>query len=422
MSTRLLALLMLVMGICSPLAPAQTDAKPADKITLPQDAESIPVARLEYELTPLRASELAKHAEAWIDLLEAKAKAISDKEVEALTAEGEAKDKLVEEIAKLNGEKTALIDRVNAVLSAWKDKGGDPKEHRTYVSLVSGIKIDPTDTNALWIHVKTWITAEQGGIRWGLNILFALLTLILFKIVSKILGHTVDRGLGRSKKTPELLRGFMVNTVRKVTMFVGFVLALSFLEVDIGPFLAAMGAAGFIIGFALQGTLSNFASGVMILLYRPYDLGNVVTVGGVTGKVESMTLVSTTIKTADNQVLIVPNSKIWGEVITNITGSSTRRVDLVFGIGYADDIAKAEKVLEEILSKHELILDEPEPMVKVGELADSSVNFNVRPWVKTGDYWTVYWDVTRQVKERFDAEGISIPFPQRDVHVHQVTA
>jgi len=205
-------------------------------------------------------------------------------------------------------------------------------------------------------------------------------------------------------------------------MFVGFVLALSFLEVDIGPFLAAMGAAGFIIGFALQGTLSNFASGVMILLYQPFDLGDVVTVAGVTGSVESMTLVSTTVKTFDNQVLIVPNSKIWGEVITNITGSETRRVDLVFGIGYGDDIGKAEGVLKEILSKHELVLAEPEPLVNLAELADSSVNFNVRPWVKTSDYWTVFWDVTRQVKERFDAEGISIPFPQRDVHVHQITA
>ena len=232
----------------------------------------------------------------------------------------------------------------------------------------------------------------------------------------------MDRGLTRVKKTPELLRGFLVNTVRKVTMFVGFVLALSFLEVDIGPFLAAMGAAGFIIGFALQGTLSNFASGVMILLYQPFDLGDAVTVAGVTGSVESMTLVSTTVKTFDNQVLIVPNSKIWGEVITNITGSETRRVDLVFGIGYGDDIGKAEGVLNEILSKHELVLAEPEPLVKLAELADSSVNFNVRPWVKTSDYWTVFWDVTRQVKERFDAEGISIPFPQRDVHVHQVTA
>jgi small conductance mechanosensitive channel len=422
MCLRILVLLVLAMSAFSPLAATQADAKAPEKVTLPQDAEKISLAQLELELTPLRLAELENLATAWIALLEKKAALISVDEVQALTAEGEEKTKLVEGIAALNGEKTSLIDRVNVVLAAWKDKGGDPTEHQTYVGLVSGITIDPTDTSALLIHAKTWITSEQGGIRWGLNILFALLTLFVFKILSKLGGHTVDRGLTRAKKTPELLRGFLVNTVRKVTMFVGFVLALSFLEVDIGPFLAAMGAAGFIIGFALQGTLSNFASGVMILLYQPFDLGDVVTVAGVTGSVESMTLVSTTVKTFDNQVLIVPNSKIWGEVITNITGSETRRVDLVFGIGYGDDIGKAEGVLNEILSKHELVLAEPEPLVNLSELADSSVNFNVRPWVKTSDYWTVFWDVTRQVKERFDAEGISIPFPQRDVHVHQVTA
>ena len=416
MSSRALVLA-LVLGLFTSLGMAQ-DKKNA----LPPIDPKVSIAQLELELTPQRAAALEKLAEAWVAALQTKAQEISDKEVEKLAAKGEARDQLTEAITKLEEEKTALIDRVRAVLAAWKNKGGDPKEQETYVGQVSGIKLDATDTNALWIQAKAWITSEQGGVRWGLNILFALLTLILFKILSKLFGHTLDRTLTRVRKTPELLRAFLTNTVRKVTMFVGFVLALSFLEVDIGPFLAAMGAAGFIIGFALQGTLSNFASGVMILLYRPYDIGDFVTIGGVTGGVESMTLVSTTVKTPDNQVLIVPNSKIWGDVITNVTGSSTRRVDLVFGIGYEDDIAKADTVLQQILKDHELVLDNPESVVKLAELADSSVNFFVRPWVKTSDYWTVYWDITRQVKERFDAEGISIPFPQRDVHLHQVSS
>jgi len=155
----------------------------------------------------------------------------------------------------------------------------------------------------------------------------------------------------------------------------------------------------------------------MILLYRPYDIGDAVSVAGVTGKVNAMTLVSTTILTFDNQIVVVPNSSIWGGVITNITGSSTRRVDMVFGIGYSDDIEKAQKILEDVLTAHSKVLSTPAPVVKMHELADSSVNFVARPWTKTADYWDVYWDITRTVKERFDKESISIPFPQMDVHV-----
>jgi small conductance mechanosensitive channel len=181
--------------------------------------------------------------------------------------------------------------------------------------------------------------------------------------------------------------------------------------------LAGLGIVGFIIGFALQGTLSNFASGVMILLYRPFDVGDVVEAGGVLGKVNHMSLVNTTFMTLDNQRLIVPNNLVWEGVITNITAQRVRRIDLIFGIAYGDDIEKVEKILTEIVAAHEAVLDSPEPVVKVHELAESSVNFVVRPWVKTDEYWNTYWDITKAVKLRFDEEGISIPFPQRDVHV-----
>ena len=189
---------------------------------------------------------------------------------------------------------------------------------------------------------------------------------------------------------------------------------------NIGPFLAAIGVAGFVIGFALQDTLSNFAAGLMILLYRPYDMGDFISAGGVKGTVRSMSLVATTLATPDNQNVVVPNGSIWGGVITNVTGNETRRVDLTFGIGYSDDMGKAEGVLRDLVSNHPLVLKDPEPVIKVHELADSSVNFVCRPWVKTSDYWQVYWDVTRSVKESFDKAGISIPFPQQDVYMHQV--
>jgi small conductance mechanosensitive channel len=156
----------------------------------------------------------------------------------------------------------------------------------------------------------------------------------------------------------------------------------------------------------------------MILFFRPFDVGDVVDAGGVSGKVIAMNLVSTSIKTFDNKDMVVPNNKIWQDVITNATGVDTRRVDMEFGIGYDDDIDKAQGILEEIVAAHPKALKDPEPTIRMNTLADSSVNFICRPWAKTADYWDVYWDVTKAVKQRFDAEGIGIPFPQRDVHLY----
>jgi small conductance mechanosensitive channel len=188
----------------------------------------------------------------------------------------------------------------------------------------------------------------------------------------------------------------------------------------VGPVVAGLGIAGFIVGFALQETLGNFAAGVMILVYRPYDVGDMIECAGgaVYGSVSHMSLVSTTILTIDNKTRIVPNGKIWGDVITNVAAQRVRRVDMVFGIAYTDDVQHAEEVLWSIIKEHPKVIEDPEPMVKLHELGDSSVNFVVRPWVARDDYWDVHWDVTREVKMRFDREGISIPFPQRDVHVH----
>jgi small conductance mechanosensitive channel len=158
----------------------------------------------------------------------------------------------------------------------------------------------------------------------------------------------------------------------------------------------------------------------MIMINRPFDEGDFVQVAGLGGTVKHVSIVSTTVTTPDNQVIVIPNSKVWGDVITNVTASDTRRVDLVFGIGYSDSIEQAQKVLEEVVTQHPLILKEPAPVIRVSELADSSVNFIVRPWTKTSDYWGVYWDLQRAVKEAFDANDISIPFPQTDMHLHVI--
>jgi len=348
--------------------------------------------------------------------LEEKVKKIGEAELEL---HAKVREQLLANINRLHEEQTALTDRVRVVIAALEAKGGDVAEYRKYVDAVSGLKVDVKDISATRAIVLGWLKSPQGGLRWGKSILSFILIVVAAKILAVILSRLTRRAVAMNKKCSDLLRDFLVNLVSKVVFVIGVVVALSMLGINIGPLVAGIGAIGFIVGFALQGTLGNFAAGLMILMHRPYDVGDVVQTAGVTGIVQSMNLNTTTIKTFDNQVVVVPNGSIWGNNIVNVTGSDTRRVDMTFGISYSDDIAKAQRILEDILRSHPLVLKEPAFNVKMHELADSSVNFICRPWTKTGDYWTVYWDVTRSVKERFDAEGVSIPFPQHDVHVIQ---
>ena len=377
---------------------------------------------LAYRVEPLTKDDLLIEAKGWQQVLKAHVGQVSEVQIQALAAEGDEKTNLLESVNKLKEEQKALVDRLKVVIEELKLKGGKTEDYNSYITAISGVYVDVSDASATWTVIVGWLTSTEGGLRWAKNIVFFLLIILIAWILSKAVSKAVKKAISNINSASELLKDFIVNISRKTIFLVGFVVALSMLEVNIGPLLAAIGAAGFIMGFALQGTLSNFAAGIMILIYRPYDVGDFVDVAGTFGKVDAMTIVSTTLRKPDNQKVVVPNNMIWGDIITNITGTSKRRVDLVFGIGYSDDIAKAQKILEDLLASHESILEDPAPVVKVHELADSSVNFVVRPWVETDNYWDVYWDITRAVKERFDAEGVSIPFPQRDVHMHQPAA
>ncbi|WP_211333628.1 mechanosensitive ion channel family protein [Sinobacterium caligoides] len=272
-----------------------------------------------------------------------------------------------------------------------------------------------------WLDSLSTLLIEHGP-----DALFKLFVFIsiLFAtyLLSKGVGKMVRVVVGHSKmRLSRLLVEFIVSLSRKIVLVIGALVALSQLGIQMGALLAGFGVVGVIIGFALQDTLANFASGLMILIYRPYDVGDLISTGGVTGVVSHMSLVSTIVKTLDNQRLIIPNNRIWCDTINNRTIEGRRRVDMTFGIGYSENIEKAEAIFEEIILAHPLVLEHPEPMVKVHQLGESSVDFVVRPWVKPDDYWPVYWDVTRAVKVRFDEEGIVIPFPQRDVHIYKTT-
>ncbi|PAR33684.1 mechanosensitive ion channel protein MscS [Vibrio metoecus] len=265
----------------------------------------------------------------------------------------------------------------------------------------------------------SWFTSN--AVQHLLQVSIFLLILLAAKGGAKVT-RTLVRSAVSSKNIhmSHLMQDFFVSISGKVVWVIGILVGLSQIGLNLAPVLTGFGIAGVIIGFALQDTLSNFAAGMMLLIYRPFDVGDFVHAGGVDGKVSHMSLVNTTIRTFDNQIIIVPNSKIWGDVIKNVTHERIRRVDMVFGIGYSDDLLKAEAVLTDIVKSHPAVLRTPEPNIKVHTLNTSSIDFIVRPWVKTEDYWDVYWDVTKEVKLRFDREGISIPFPQQDVHLHVV--
>ena len=254
---------------------------------------------------------------------------------------------------------------------------------------------------------------------WGPLVLKAVLILVVGWLVARLLRGVLQRVMAKGKVDPTLI-SFSSSLVYMAVMAMVVIAALGTLGVDTGSFVAVIAAAGFAIAFALQGSLGNFAAGVMLIIFRPFKVGDFIEAGGTSGVVEVLQVFATTLKTADNKTITVPNSAITGGNITNYSVKPTRRIDLVFGIGYDDDLQKAKAVLSDILAKDDRVLDDPEPTVAVLELADSSVNFAVRPWVKTADYWPVLFDITEAVKRELDRAGISIPYPQQDVHMHQV--
>lgn len=251
---------------------------------------------------------------------------------------------------------------------------------------------------------------------YGLKVIGAVLILIIGRFVAGIGRRVVTKIMTRAEVYPGVV-SFAGSLVYMLILTVAILASLSKFGVETTSFVAVLGAAGFAVGFALQGSLANFAAGILILVLRPYRIGDVIDAAGVIGKVEEIQLFSTVMSTPDNIRILVPNGKIHGDVIKNITANPTRRLDLVIGIGYGSSMKKAHELIKKVLSEDERVLAEPEAVIAVGELGDSSVNFNVRPWVKKEDYWPLKFDLLERIKEVFDENDIEIPFPQRTVHM-----
>ncbi|KAB2826081.1 mechanosensitive ion channel family protein [Aliivibrio finisterrensis] len=338
----------------------------------------------------------------------------------------EKKDLLAQDATNLSERVSLMVASLEVTTALMEQNNIDITEYKQLIFSVTGdINSDVLDIGVAYGLTEEWVTHFKD---WAVeNTPSIIVKLVIFSLIlwvtsflSRLAKTAIKKSVSHSKmKFSKLMQEFFVSMGSKFIMMIGILIALSQIGINLGPLLTGFGVAGVVIGFALKDTLSNFASGMMILIYRPFDVGDLVDLGGIVGKVNRMNLVSTTIKTVDNQNLIFPNNKIWGDVIKNVTIETERRVDMVFGIGYQDDIEKAKVIFTDILESHPLVLKTPEPMVRLHTLNESSVDFIVRPWVKTDDYWNVYWEVTETVKKRLDAEGVSIPFPQRDVHVYK---
>lgn len=403
----------------APVSQAGGNKSPAYPAGL--DDPSIDLDELELRLVPLTFDQLGPLAAAWQDQARASMQALVDIVLEIRSVEDTDTEALREERLVLVEERKLVFEKFSAVVSDFEAKGADPAEVKALHDYITAIRKEERSQLTLQEFTDSlirWVTSADGGAKLGIKIAIIVGAWFGLLILARIVRAWMRRAVERMPNLSNLLSNFLVMVVYWLTLAFGLMFVLAMVGINITPLFALIGGASFIIAFAMQETLSNLAAGLMIMINRPFDEGDYVLVAGLGGTVKHVSVVTTTVTTPDNQVIFIPNAKVWGDVITNVTASEIRRIDLVFGIGYGDSIEQAQQVLENVVTSHPLVMKDPAPMIRVSELADSSVNFIVRPWTNTSEYWSVYWDLQRAVKEAFDDNGISIPFPQTDMHVH----
>jgi small conductance mechanosensitive channel len=376
---------------------------------------------LQLSLIPLTADELGALAATWQDHARAATQAVIDKSIEIRSADPAASEPLRLERLALLEDRGVVFEKFSAVVTGFEAKGGNPEMVAAFRNYINAITVQETYRWTWREFADTaldWFFSLDGGGQLALSLAIVVASFLGLLVVARMVRGWTRRMLERIPSISMLLRSFLVMAVYWVTIAFGLMIVLALLGVNITPLFALVGGASFIIAFALQDTLGNLAAGLMIMINHPFDEGDFVSVGGVAGTVKSVSIVSTTVTTPDNRMIVIPNSKVWGDVITNNSASETRRVDMVFGIGYNDPIDKAQAIMEEIVANHPAVLSDPAPLIRVNQLSASSVDFICRPWVRSDDYLTAQLDITQAVKEAFDANGISIPYPQTDMHVH----
>lgn len=385
-----------------------------------QDPETT-VEEMGIIVVALTAKELGQVADAWKNHLRTHLEETMRINIEIERA-GPEYTGLRDELVSLTDRTREMLNIYSVILTSWQRKGGDEpsiEQHRSYVNALQWELLRELDLLTVLGLLMGWLVSWQGGLRLLVYLLALSFSVWAMFFVARFVSRLAGRNLEKVDGVSDLLSSFLLKAVYWSTFVFGVAMVLVSFGVNITPAFAVFGGVSFVLGFAMQETLGNFASGLLLMVHKPFDTGDYVKAAGYIGFVDRMSIVSTKVRTLDHQVVTIPNSKIWADVITNFTATDIRRVDLVFGIGYSDNVALAIEELRKIIDEHPKCLKEPAAEVFVGELGESSVNIFCRPWVKPKDYLKVSWDLTGQAKERFDAAGISIPFPQRDIHIRE---
>jgi small conductance mechanosensitive channel len=366
--------------------------------------------------TPTAGSPVPANSPGSLEKQEQQLEKTADKLQENAKDESVLKNKLVVNATNLQSGRTAVVDRFNVILEEVDRKGGDSKSYRKYIEAITKAEIDVKDTEGLGVRVLSWFKSDEGGLRWASNIGKFVGIVLASAIVSQILGFVISKLLKLSN-TSKLMRQFTVVVINRGGIVVGILLALTALEVSLAPVLAVLGGASFIFAFALQSNLGNFASGLMLMVYKPFDVGDEVKLGSLWGWVDSISLANTRIKGFGGQMFTVPNNTVWGDTIENFTTTDTRKVKYSFKISFDDqDVTEVEKVLLDIFNSYPKILDKPAPATSVLEIKDGYITVGVSGSVKTDDFWDVSADIIRKIQTRFEQEGIKLALSQ-DIRV-----
>ncbi|MEM7066439.1 MAG: mechanosensitive ion channel family protein [Cyanobacteria bacterium P01_B01_bin.77] len=409
-------------------AAEEAEAEPLDPLTA--DNPDIPTNQLEIMLKPLPQEQVQAEADAWYGLLQEKAQEISDLElsIEQQTAEIDGavdseKEKNVVAVTELKTEQTTLVSRLGTVVDDLEAKGGDPAIYRQYSDAINGIEFNITNTEGLGLRFTTWLQSEEGGIRWGLNLLKFGGILVAASVIAPRAGKITDKALVRVDNISNLFRGFIVMVVKRGVLVVGGLLALASVGVNLGPILAVVGGASFVLAFALQSNLGNFASGLMLLVNKPFDVGDEVKVAGYWAYVDSISLASTKLKDFSGNIVTLPNNTVWGGDIINMTHSDFRKVKMNINAKFSQDVGQVSEIWTDITNAHPKVLkDRGASIFPWSSSYDYKIGIGLNAWTKTEDYWSVYRDLLQALQQALETRNIELAAPIQEIKFEESAA
>lgn len=347
----------------------------------------------------------------------------SQKLTENADFESKLKNQLVADVTQLQSDRTAVVDRFNVVLEEVKRKGGDIKSYQEYIEAIGIVLIDVKDSEGIGVRLLSWIKSGEGGVRWGINLAKFFGIILASVIVSQILGMILNYTLKiLSRQTSKTLRHFLAMLVKRGGIVVGVLLALTALEISVGPILALAGGVSFVLAFALQSNLGNFASGLTLMLYKPFDIGDEIKINGIWGYVDSISLPSTMIKGFQGQMFTIPNNTVWSSTIENLTYSEKRQLAFSLRIGFNENLKKVEDLMLETIKSHPKVLQDPPPSTIVSSIEDYYISVGVSGWTKKDEFWDVYPEIIKMLKERFDKEGIRMAAIPEQQDINEMSA